>query len=63
MPKIYKVRYRRYCFKEALGLDAPKELEKAQRLTALTEDLMIKIDTLDALQTFLTLTYTQWDVL
>ena len=34
--------------KKALGLDAPKELEKAQRLTALTEDLMIKIDTLDA---------------
>ena len=34
--------------KKALGLDAPKELEKAQRLTELTEDLMIKIDTLDA---------------
>ena len=32
--------------KKALGLDAPKELEKAQRLTALTEDLMIKIDRL-----------------
>ena len=34
--------------KKALGLDAPKELEKAQRLTELTEDLMTKIDTLDA---------------
>ena len=34
--------------KKALGLNAPKELEKAQRLTELTEDLMIKIDTLDA---------------
>ena len=34
--------------KKALGLNAPKELEKAQRLTELTEDLMTKIDILDA---------------
>lgn len=34
--------------KKALGIDAPKELEKAKTLTALTEDLMAKIDVLDA---------------
>ena len=34
--------------KKSLGIDAPKELEKAKTLTALTEDLMAKIDTLDA---------------
>lgn len=34
--------------KKALGIDAPKELEKAKTLTALTEDLMEKIDVLDA---------------
>lgn len=34
--------------KKALGIDAPMETEKAKKLTALTEDLMVKIDTLDA---------------
>ena len=34
--------------KKSLGIDAPKELEKAKTLTSLTEDLMAKIDTLDA---------------
>jgi glutamine synthetase len=34
--------------KKALGLDAPKELENAKKLTTLTEELMAKIDTLDA---------------
>ncbi len=34
--------------KKNLGLDAPKEMEKAQKLTALTEDLMCKIDALEA---------------
>ncbi len=33
--------------KKALGLDAPKELEKAKKLTSLTEELMAKIDALD----------------
>lgn len=33
--------------KKALGLDAPKETEKAQKLTSLTEELMTKIDALD----------------
>ncbi len=33
--------------KKALGIDAPKELEKAKTLTALTEELMTKIDILD----------------
>ncbi len=33
--------------KSSLGLKAPKELEKADKLTALTESLMNKIDTLD----------------
>lgn len=33
--------------KKALGIDAPKEAEKAQKLTTLTEDLMVKIDALD----------------
>ena len=33
--------------KSALGLKAPKELEKADKLTSLTESLMNKIDTLD----------------
>ncbi|MDD6762915.1 MAG: glutamine synthetase III [Clostridiales bacterium] len=33
--------------KKALGLDAPKELEKAKQLTSLTEELMADIDTLD----------------
>ncbi|MGN0149725.1 MAG: glutamine synthetase III [Clostridia bacterium] len=34
--------------KKALGIEAPNELEKAKTLTALTEDLMSKIDVLDA---------------
>lgn len=34
--------------KKALGIDAPNETEKAKKLTALTEDLMVKIDALDA---------------
>ncbi len=34
--------------KKALGIDAPKELEKAEKLTALTEELMTRIDALDA---------------
>ena len=34
--------------KKAIGIDAPNELEKAKNLTALTEDLMTKIDALDA---------------
>ena len=34
--------------KKALGIDAPKELETAKNLTALTEELMTRIDTLDA---------------
>ncbi len=33
--------------KKAIGIDAPKELEKAKLLTALTEQLMEKIDALD----------------
>ncbi len=33
--------------KKVLEIDAPKELEKAQKLTSLTEDLMTKIDVLD----------------
>jgi len=33
--------------KRALGLDAPKELERAKTLTALTEQLMERIDSLD----------------
>lgn len=33
--------------KKALGIDAPKEFEKAKRLTALTEELMNKIDVLE----------------
>ncbi len=37
--------------KKSLGIDAPKELEKAKTLTALTEELMTKIDTLDAATT------------
>ena len=35
--------------KKALGLDAPKELEKAQRLTELTEDLICLLYTSDSL--------------
>lgn len=34
--------------KKAIGLNAPKETETAQKLTALTEDLMVKIDELEA---------------
>ena len=34
--------------KKAIGIDAPKELEKAKKLTALTEELMTRIDALDA---------------
>jgi glutamine synthetase len=34
--------------KKALGLDAPKELDRAKNLTALTEELMTRIDVLDA---------------
>lgn len=34
--------------KKALGIDAPKEMEKAKLLTSLTEELMAKIDALDA---------------
>ena len=34
--------------KRAIGIDAPNEFEKAKRLTALTEELMTCIDTLDA---------------
>lgn len=33
--------------KKSLGIDAPKELEKAKKLTSLTEELMTKIDALD----------------
>ena len=33
--------------KKALGLDAPKETDKAKRLTSLTEELIEKIDALD----------------
>lgn len=34
--------------KKAIGIDAPHEFESAKKLTALTEDLMAKIDALDA---------------
>lgn len=34
--------------KKSLGIDAPKELEKAKTLTSLTEELMTRIDALDA---------------
>lgn len=34
--------------KKSLGIDAPKEMEKAKLLTSLTEELMAKIDALDA---------------
>ena len=37
--------------KKAIGLNAPKETETAQKLTALTEDLMVKIDELEAATT------------
>lgn len=34
--------------KKAVGIDAPHELESAKKLTALTEELMVRIDALDA---------------
>ncbi len=34
--------------KKSIGIDAPKETEKAKRLTSLTEELMVRIDALDA---------------
>ncbi len=37
-----------YSSKKALGIDAPKELERVKKLTELTEELMTKIDALDA---------------
>ena len=37
-----------YSSKKALGIDAPNELERVKTLTALTEELMAKIDALDA---------------
>ena len=37
-----------YASKKALGIDAPNELERVKTLTALTEELMAKIDALDA---------------
>ena len=38
--------------KKALGIEAPNELKKANKLTALTEDLMQKISTLESITEF-----------
>ncbi len=37
-----------YASKKSLGIDAPNELERVKKLTSLTEELIAKIDVLDA---------------